>query len=260
MLRLLYVGTLPPFPGGGAIMGAELLAGLAADGHAIRALAPITPADRGAPDPPGVAATRFEVPYYQLAPDAPRADGYEQCERDAVATMLPAMLRDERPDVLVAGRETFAWVAPAIARTNGVPCMVIVQGTTTAGMIRGTYPRAAEVLEHYRHADGVVAPAEHVGRFLGLPNVRVIPNSVDTERFRPRPKPVALLRRLAIPQHHAVVTHHSNLERVKRPLDLVASAARVLARAERVTYLVMGDGGHRHEMERACEFWSARRR
>jgi glycosyltransferase involved in cell wall biosynthesis len=161
----------------------------------------------------------------------------------------------ERPDVVVAGRETFAWDVPDVAREHGLPCAVILQGTTTAGILRGTYPRAGALIEQYRKADLVVAPAEHVARALGparLPNVRVIPNSVDAGRFRPRPRPDALLRALGVPAEHVVVAHASNLERVKRPLDLVDAAARVLAEEGGITFLVMGDGGRRAEMERAC--------
>jgi hypothetical protein len=43
--KLIYVGNLLPFPGGGAVLGGQLLDELARRGIAVRALAPITPGD-----------------------------------------------------------------------------------------------------------------------------------------------------------------------------------------------------------------------
>src|SRR3990170_986052 len=42
-LRILYLGLLPPHPGGAPISCAELLAGFAGQGLRVRALAPVTP-------------------------------------------------------------------------------------------------------------------------------------------------------------------------------------------------------------------------
>ena len=41
-LDLLYVGTLPPHTGGSAVLASMLLGELLAQGHTVRALAPIT--------------------------------------------------------------------------------------------------------------------------------------------------------------------------------------------------------------------------
>ena len=162
------------------------------------------------------------------------------------------MIAAERPDLVVAGRETYAWHVPAIAREHGLPCIVILQGTTTAAMLRGTYPRADELIERYRLADLVVAPARHMTRILDGVEVRAIPNTLDVGAFRPLPRAAGLAAELGIDDGDVVVLHASNLKRVKRPMDLVRSAERALARDPRLLYLVLGKGDAREEMEEAC--------
>lgn len=254
-MKLIYAGNLPPFTGGGVVMGAQLLAGLAERGFGVRALAPITPRT---PDPYAdgpLDITRFPVPYFEAAPDRPKSDGYGRAEAEGLRAGLASMIAAERPDVVIAGRETFAWHVPDVARAHGVPSVVILQGTTTAGMVRGTYPRADELVECYRRADLVVVPARHMSGILepyGLSNVEVIPNSVDVEAFRPRPRSPDLLRRLSVRDGDVVVAHASILEPVKRPMDLVEAGARALAVDDRLLYVVMGEGSGRRQMEEAC--------
>jgi glycosyltransferase involved in cell wall biosynthesis len=257
-LKIVYVGTLPPHQDGGAIAGARLLAGLATRGHSVRALAPITEEALNGGDPfrdQGIEVTRFLVPYDETEPNAPPSDDYRLLQGERIRSALPSLISRGRPDVVVAGRETFAWDVPDVCRTHALPCVLILRGTTTAGVVSGTYPRARELLKQYRKADLIVVPAGHMGRLLestGHSKVKVIPNSVDLRMFRPRPKPRSLLRELAIQRDHVVVAHVSNLKRVKRPLDVVGSAERALAENARLTFVVVGDGPCRPSMVAAC--------
>jgi glycosyltransferase involved in cell wall biosynthesis len=169
--------------------------------------------------------------------------------------VLPSLISGRRPDVVVAGRETFAWHVPDLCKEQDLPCVLILHGTTTAGIVSGTYPRAEELLEQYRKADLIVVPAKHMARLLertGHGKVKVIPNSVDVRLFRPGPKSAALRGELAVPEDGVVVAHISNLKRVKRPLDVVGSAERALAENDRLIYVIVGDGACRPAMEREC--------
>jgi glycosyltransferase involved in cell wall biosynthesis len=257
-MNIVYIGNLPPHQDGGAVMATQLLEGLVAEGHSVRALAPITPDALVSVDPPGDGAieiTRFLVPYFETAPDAPPSDDYRLLQGERIRSALPPLLSRHRPDIVVAGRETFAWHVPDVSIAHRLPCVVILQGTTTAGMIRGTYPRARELLEQYRKADLIIVPARHMAQLLephGLSGVKVIPNSVDLRSFTPGPKPESLLRELVIPDGDVVVAHISNLKPVKRPLDVVESADRALAHNPRLTYLIVGDGVCREAMEDVC--------
>lgn len=145
--KILYVGTLPPHPGGSAIVGAHLVCGLARLGHAVRGLAPFTAearrrGDRFAKANPAVAVNRSLVPYFESAPNNPASLDYRRREGRLVREKLHDMIGAWRPDVLVIGRETFAWHVPDVAAAHGLPCVLLAQGATTAGISSGSLPRA----------------------------------------------------------------------------------------------------------------------
>jgi glycosyltransferase involved in cell wall biosynthesis len=259
---LLYVGTFPPHPGGSAVTGQLILRGLAARGWRIRVLSPIAAAEadpdrfqRAAPD---LELTRFPLPYPEVSPDIPQPEDYRRLERQQVEQLLTRLIRERRPDLVLAGRESFAWYVPEIARRHGLPWAVRIAGGTTAGILNGSYPAelAAGLIERLASASLVCAPARHVAEslaLLGLPAVEVIPNPVDTSRFRPGPRDEELARELSIDRDDVVVAHISNFKALKRPLDLVESAVRALRRDRRLLYLVVGDGTLHAEFVAAAE-------
>src|SRR3954467_3497794 len=113
-LNILFVGTLPPRLGGSAIANSQLLVGCAALGHRVRALAPITAetlqaGDIFAAQHPGLGVTRYLVPSFENSPDLPASDGHRQLEGAQIQEMLPALIARERPDIVIIGREAFAW-------------------------------------------------------------------------------------------------------------------------------------------------------
>jgi glycosyltransferase involved in cell wall biosynthesis len=260
-LSVLYVGTLPPHPGGAAISAAGLLAGLAARGHTVRALAPVMPGPSGAdgawPTPHGVRVSRFVVPYYDITPDVGERSAYRRHQQEAIRALLPALIAAEAPDVLFVGRETLVPDVADVAQAHGIPCLVRLPGSVTRGLLQGTYPDglARELLAACRRVQRMVAPAWHLAaraRALGWTEVVVIPNAVDTELFAPRPKNDGLRRQLGIAADAIVVAHLSNLKAIKRPLDVVRSAREVLPQDPRLVYLIVGDGPARRAMEEAC--------
>jgi L-malate glycosyltransferase len=77
-------------------------------------------------------------------------------------------------------------------------------------------------------------------------DVRVIPNFVNLEEYRPAPEP----RRAGLaPPDHKVITHVSNFREVKRVKDVVRVFARI-QRAMPATLLMIGDGPERPEAEK----------
>jgi hypothetical protein len=101
-LDILYVGTLPPQPGGAAVVGAQLLQRLAARGHAVRALAPISSATAPAradlaASLSAVGVTWFPVPRFENAPDVPPDDDFAQAERAQIVAKLPNLIGERRP-------------------------------------------------------------------------------------------------------------------------------------------------------------------
>ncbi len=261
-LSVLYIGTLPPHQGGSAVMAAQLLEGLASAGHRVRAIAQITPehsADgcKTAAAPPGVEVDRYTVPYFDTSPDVDRPSSYRELERRGIEELGEPAIRRAAPDVLIAGRESFAWHVSPLAARHGLPHVLLVQGGTTIGLLRGTYASesAQALLDRIGRADAVVVVANHLVRpleELGIPDVQAVPNPVDLERFAPRPRDPALTEALDIRETDIVVAHLSNMKRLKRPLDLVHSAEQALRANPSLLYLIVGDGPLRGEVQASC--------
>jgi glycosyltransferase involved in cell wall biosynthesis len=261
-LDILYVGTLPPHPGGSAISGSQLIVEFARLGHRVRALSPITAealaaGDRFATSHPEIEITRFAVPYFETSPDRPPPAGYRRLEHEQIQELLPMLIAKERPDVIFIGRETFAWHVPDIAQAAAVPSVLRIAGGTTGAILTRAYPEAMarQLFEQFRKIHLIITPAAHLTdslRLLTGHHIMTIPNAVDLQQFAPAPKDAGLLRELAIQGDDVVVMHASNLKPVKRPLDVVHSAERALRHNPKLVYVIVGDGACRQPMEDLC--------
>jgi N-acetyl-alpha-D-glucosaminyl L-malate synthase BshA len=80
-------------------------------------------------------------------------------------------------------------------------------------------------------------------------NVRVIPNFVNLEEYRPAASPC---ESSLAPAGHKVITHVSNFREVKRVKDVVRVFARI-RKALPATLIMVGDGPDRGEAEREAE-------
>lgn len=259
-LDILYVGTLPPHPGGSAIFGYQLLGCLAELGHTVRILAPTTPSARSRSTAFDRAhgeldTTRFDVPHFEIPPCFPYPPDYVRLEQAQVESGLAALLAQDRPDVIVIGRETYARYVPDLAHAAGIPCLLIIHGGITHGIIDGTHPPglARQLLANYRKANLVVTPGEHMAaglRRLGLA-VSVIANAVDLQRFSPSPNDAGFRATLAAVDE-TIVMSLGHLRPLKRPLDLVQAAQAALPRNPRLVFVVVGDGPQKSAMEQAC--------
>jgi N-acetyl-alpha-D-glucosaminyl L-malate synthase BshA len=96
-----------------------------------------------------------------------------------------------------------------------------------------------------RRSDGVTSVSQELkDRVLdtidcGAQSIEVIPNFIDTERFRPGCCPDKRAQ-LAAPDEKIVV-HVSNFREVKRPLDVVSAFA-IAARDQKARLVMIGDG------------------
>jgi len=260
-LNILYVGTLPPHRGGSAIVASDLLPALAALGHRVRALAPATADDLNSGDDfakrsPAISVARYLVPFLSNSSVMGSRDrDYRDAEGVQIREKLPRFMAQERPDILVFGRESIAWHIPDIDTRRPVASVLIVHGGVSFEMLTGGLPEASQLIERFARVNLVIAVAEHMAqalRRLGLSNLRTIPNPVDLDRFRPSPKDEAVLRELAIPADAFVILHVSKLTAIKRPLDLIASAEIALPRNRSLIYLIVGDGQCRTAMVDLC--------
>ncbi len=261
-LSLMYVGTLPPHQGGSAMFSGQLLPALAKRGHRIEAISAIaTAADRSpdsfATDHPELTVTRYEVPYGITATDVPPPSDYRDHERAMITELVERALGRGQPDALIAGREAIVPHLEQIAAAAEVPRMLVIHGVTIRGIASGTYPRelAEPLLASMRGFDVIVTSGRHAQESmaeLGVPGVRVIPNPVDVERFRPlAPDPVTQ-GELRIDPQDVVVLHASKLTEQKRPMDILSAADAALARDGRLLFVVAGEGRLREQMQREC--------
>jgi glycosyltransferase involved in cell wall biosynthesis len=261
-LDLLFVGRLPPHPGGAALSCAQLLTGFVRSGHAVRVLSPITAEQLSAGDVfaeahPEMAVARFLIPYVRSDTHRAAPSEYRQRHDEQVRERLAALVDARRPDLIMIGQEDFGPTVSVLAESRGIPCVLRSAGIVTYGVLTGQYPPdvAADIVAGLRRVALVVTQAPHMSgdlRTLGCHNARVVPNAIDLDAFQPGPKSAMLLRELAAGPDDVVVLHASNLKPVKRPLDVVGAAARALRRDPRLLYVVVGDGMLRQAMEEAC--------
>jgi L-malate glycosyltransferase len=261
--KLIWVGVLPPHQGGAAVSGFQLLVGLARAGHTIRSLAPITPetvavGSRFAAEHPQLRVTRFEVPYFETNPVTPAPEAYREVEQGKIEDALSALIERDRPDVVLLGRETFAWRAPAVARRYGIPCILRIAGGFLAGLVSDQYPSSlvSRWVEQARMASAIVAQTTSVEAnltALGLSGITLVPNAVDLRLFAPQPMDARLRRELRIADDHVVVMHLSNLKPLKRGMEVIESAALALRQNPKLVYVIVGDGRERSAMEASCQ-------
>lgn len=103
--------------------------------------------------------------------------------------------------------------------------------------------------------DGFIAVARSHGQYLaeheGCPpdRIYVIPNGVDTDRFRPMPKDPALAQELGLPSGAPVVGIVAALRPEKNHELFLAAARRVNQHRPETVFLVVGDGQRRAYLE-----------
>jgi glycosyltransferase involved in cell wall biosynthesis len=261
-VSILYVGSLPPARHGVAVMCGQLLAGLAAVGHRVRAITPVEGQVPSQGDQFIAALQGVEViglPVAEVAFDHGWAsDTYRALIGDGLRRIVDAQVAVERPDIILMGSTSMAEHLPRLAAPHALPSVVILHTGNVDAMLKGALPgglhQSQRLLAGFRHADQLVAVAPHVGesaRGLGIERVLVIENPVDVHRFAPRPKDHDLMKKLGIEPDALVVAHVSNLWPLKRPLDVVLAAERALSVEPRVLGLILGDGPLREQMEMA---------
>ncbi len=261
-MRILWVGPIPPHPGGSAISLSEIVSEVAKAPNQTQVIAPITEETKPAAErldaaQPALQIKRYLMPEYDLTPYSQNRQQLVQAERVALQTLFPAAVRSFRPELVVAGRESLSRCVVPLARAHGLPCVQMVRGSPTGEILRGVYPtsKSARFLRTLAEADQIITVAkfqEEGLRDLGLTRVTTIANAIDTSRFRPHPANRRLVRELQIPKAHIVILVPANLHPRKRPFDVVESAYGTLARNPRLVYVMVGLGHLRVPVRERC--------
>jgi len=264
-LSILALAPLPflkdgvrTFAAGAPIFNAQLFPRLARLGHRVRVIAE-APAPRegevraGLPwDVPNLTVEWF-VYEHRSSITPPTAEFREQTRR-AIRPVFDRLVAEERPDVVLFGREITPLFMLERCRHHRLPAIVISHSVAASALARGLYPDeiARELVACFNQVEMVVTIARHVEdklRKVGVERVVTIRNVVDAEMFRPEAKDASLLNELRLAPMQPIVGHVSALRPAKRSLDIVESAAAVLRSRPEVAYVIVGDGPSRGEME-----------
>ncbi|MBA4370541.1 MAG: hypothetical protein C0418_03055 [Coriobacteriaceae bacterium] len=148
------------------------------------------------------------------------------------AMLVRSAARTFVPDVLHVQQADFRPLYAAWAGLTHLPTVVTVHGL--GALVTGEYPELASVIpENLRRARAITAPshflAAEVARIApGAPEVRVVPNGVDRDRFRPRDRAECRVR-LALDPDAPLVVYVGRVTEAKGALDLLAAYDRLLA-------------------------------
>jgi glycosyltransferase involved in cell wall biosynthesis len=168
-----------------------------------------------------------------------------------VAFRLKRLMRDRQIDALVtvgAGDRMF-WGRLAAWRAQ-VPVVICAIHSTG-------WPDRIERLNRMLTplTDAFVGVADAHARYLidverfPVDRVHVIPNGVDTDRFRPQPKDPSFLSQFGVPASAFVVGIVAQLRPEKNHEMLLHAAARIRERAANAHFLIVGDGQRRSVLE-----------
>lgn len=183
---------------------------------------------------------------------------------------LPAVLRRDRPDVLIIhGWAYFSYVLGFLAaKTLGIKVWLRTESPWNQqcqrGGWRGRLKRILLGALLVRRADCCLYVGAENRRFyeaMGVPGSKLVPTpyGVDNERFRVvhaelAPRRATIRREMGIPDDATVFLFMGKLIAKKRPLDLLQALGKVGPGAGRRHLLVVGDG----ELRLACEAYAGK--
>ena len=248
-MRALRVGiTCHPTYGGSGAMATELARALAAGGHEVHLVAYAPPFRFESQ--PRLTLHELKVPDYPLFRYPPHDMAH--------ASRLAQVILDADLDILHAHyaipHSMSAWLGREIAGRREVGILTTLHGTdvTLVGNDPGFRPALRFALGQ---SDAITAVstwlAERTSEFICSECVvDVIPNFVDTARFKPGVVPE--VRRRFARDEEVLLAHASNFRPVKRVGDVVAAFAAV-AKQRPARLLLIGDGPERAAAEASLE-------
>ncbi|MEM6647052.1 MAG: N-acetyl-alpha-D-glucosaminyl L-malate synthase BshA [Bacteroidota bacterium] len=242
--------TCYPVYGGSGVVATELGKALAARGHSVHFIAysmPFRLTDHLTQniffhEVPVNRYPLFEYPPYALSLTSKMVDvvKYEKLDLLHVHYAIP--------------HATSAVLARQILAREGaeVPIVATLHGTDIT--ILGKDPSFEPVINYsIDQSDGVTAVSTHLKteteqRCRICNDIKVIPNFIDTERFRKQDK--RHFRQALCPNDEKVLVHVSNFRPVKRATEVVHVFHRLRQEGQAVKLLLVGDGPDRPAAER----------
>jgi len=168
---------------------------------------------------------------------------------------LSRYLKKRNVDVVHAHSGAF-FMSVAAARLAGIPAVFYTDHGRP--QVEGT-KRMIEEAVTARFVDRVIAVSEELKQHLitkthfPAGKIEVIVNGIDTDVFRPRPKPQKLLAEFRLPENARIVGSTGRFSREKGYHILIDSFRRVIDKIPDAYLLLVGDGPQRDDLERQSE-------
>ncbi|TVP77561.1 MAG: N-acetyl-alpha-D-glucosaminyl L-malate synthase BshA [Gemmatimonadales bacterium] len=150
---------------------------------------------------------------------------------------------------------TSAWIAREMFEDGGGPRLVTTLHGTDITLV-GQHPSFKRITRFsILKSDGLTAVSHFLAREtetnfgVDSDSIRVIPNFIDTDRYRPDREPCH--RATLAPGGEKIVMHISNFRPVKRVEDVVTAFAGMVARTP-ARLVMVGDGPERARAQRAA--------
>jgi asparagine synthase (glutamine-hydrolysing) len=168
---------------------------------------------------------------------------------------LARALADGPYDLLIIGHINLAAIGVRAARQLGIPSQLIVHGIDA-----WTPHRRRAVRNSLGATDRIVGVSQlTLDRFnrwakVDAASQRVLPNSVDLERFVPGPKPADLVEALGLSGKKVLMTFGrlAGEERYKGFDEIIELMPALATEIPDVVYLICGDGPDRGRLEAKC--------
>jgi len=240
--------TCYPVYGGSGVVATELGKALAARGHSVHFIAYSIPFR--------LSHIQENVLFHEVDVNAYPLFEYPPYTLNLTAKLVD-VVRHEELDILhmhyAIPHATSAVLARQILAEHGVHVPVVTTLHGTDITIVGRDPSFASVVNYsINHSDGVTAVSEYLRKETQsscdiTAEIEVIPNFIDTRRFRPLQKDH--FKRALCPNGEKLLVHVSNFRPVKRAPEVVEIFQRLVEQGEAVKLLLVGDGPDRGPAE-----------
>jgi glycosyltransferase involved in cell wall biosynthesis len=174
--------------------------------------------------------------------------GNARARRIMTMTLYAARAAARRPRLVVAGHLNYAPLGVLVARAVGAPLWTVLHG------VEAWRVRSPLLASAVRASDRLVAVSrvtqERAARALGVDTARisVLPNGVDTARFRPgTPGETVATRLQGVPRPRLLTVARLDAGEAYKGVDRVIRALGRLAAPP--SYVVVGDGSDRQRLE-----------
>lgn len=242
--------TCYPVYGGSGVVATELGKALAERGHRVHFIAYQMPFRLG----PHITQNIF---FHEVSVNTYPLFEYPPYALSLTSTMVD-VAKYEQLDVLhvhyAVPHATSALLARQILAGEGIDIPIVTTLHGTDITIVGRDPSFAPVVDYsINQSDGVTSVSDYLRReTLSSCKIRseieVIPNFIETDRFRPQNK--SHFKQALCPNGEKVLVHVSNFRPVKHATDVVKVFANLREESLAVKLLLVGDGPDRAAAER----------